>query len=535
MPYKLAIDFGTTNSVLACWNNEHDDAEILAVDSISDTTVDIRPPIVPSLIYVDDANANLFTIGQAVREQGKDSQQDNRLFRNFKRGIVATPAPEPRDIDGMKFADRHAGANFIKQVLAAMPYDDDEIEQLVLTAPVAAFEGYLSWLNQVIDEIAPEKIRVVDESTAAALGYAVTEPGAVVLVFDFGGGTLDLSLVQLPEHKKQTGGFLRNLVNSNANAAKQAARVVAKAGRIIGGSDIDQWILGEVLNRTGLSTKDLGSAYAPLLTECERAKIELSNVDVSTINFEIDGQAYNVAITREELEELLEQNDFYTALRRVVDKVMHVARQRGIFKEDIKYVLMVGGTSLMPSVQRTLGQYFTDMAVRADKPFTAVAEGALQLAAGYGLEDYLVHSYGLRHLDPDSGDHAWDEIIPMGSTYPITRPIEVMLGAAHDDQQSIEFIIGEIDTDAVSMIEVKYENGQAVFVADTSSSEQRISIMNESTVLEQLAQLDPPAQPGDPRLKVDFTVDDRRRLRMSVFDMLKNKVLLDNVVVVTLQ
>ncbi|MCA9912910.1 MAG: Hsp70 family protein, partial [Anaerolineae bacterium] len=237
----------------------------------------------------------------------------------------------------------------------------------------------------------------------------------------------------------------------------------------------------------------------------------------------------------EELEELLEANDFYTALRRVVDKVMHVARQRGIFKEDIKYVLMVGGTSLMPSVQRTLGQYFTDMAVRADKPFTAVAEGALQLAAGYGLEDYLVHSYGLRHLDPDAGEHAWDEIIPMGSTYPITRPIEVMLSAAHEDQKTIEFIIGEIDTDAVSMIEVKYENGQAVFVADTSSSEQRISIMNESTVLEQLAQLNPPAQPGDPRLKVDFTVDDRRRLRMSVFDMLKNKILLDNVVVVTLQ
>lgn len=534
MGHKIAIDFGTTNSVVARWNEEKDDADVLAVAPICDTTVEDRPPVVPSLIYVDDAKAGKFTIGQAVREQGKNRQSDNRLFRNFKRGIVATPAPEPRDIDDLKFADRDAGANFVKQVLASLPHDDKDIDQLVLTAPVAAFEGYLAWLNQVIDEIAPDKIRVVDESTAAALGYAVTEPGAVVLVFDFGGGTLDLSLVQLPEHQRKTGGFLKNLIGGQSNAAKNAARVIAKAGRIIGGSDIDQWLLQYVLEKTGVSVNDLGSSYAPALTECERAKIELSSEEAVEISFEASGKTHNLTITREELENLLEENEFFTALRRVVDKVMHVARQRGIFKEDIKYVLMVGGTSLMPSVQRTLGQYFTDMAVRADKPFTAVAEGALQLAAGYGLEDYLVHSYGLRYLEDDDS-HSWDEIIAMGSNYPISKSIEVILSAAHDDQESIEFIIGEIDTDAVSMIEVKYEDGQAVFVADAGASEQRIIPMNEATAIGMLAQLDPPGQVGEARIKVDFTVDDRRQLRMTVFDMMKNKVLLENQVVVTLQ
>lgn len=535
MGQKLAIDFGTTNSVIARWDETKDDAEVISVSSISDTYVAERPSVVPSLLYVDDAKNHLFTIGQMVREQGKDAQRDNRLFRNFKRGIVATPAPEPREIDGLLFADRHAGSNFVKQVLHALPYADDEIEQLVLTAPVAAFEGYLAWLNQVIDEISPDKIRVVDESTAAALGYAVTEPGAVVLVFDFGGGTLDLSLVQLPEHKRKTGGFLKNLMGGTAAAAKNAARVIAKAGRIIGGSDIDQWLIAEVLKRANLTNQDLGSAYAPLLTECERAKIELSNHEQVEIKFEAQGKPYNIVYTRKELEALLEENGFYSALRRVVDKVMHVARQRGIFKEDIKYVLMVGGTSLMPSVQKTLAQYFTDMAVRADKPFTAVAEGALQLAAGYGLEDYLVHSYGLRFLDLDSKKHEWDEIIPMGSAYPIEKPIEVMLSASQDKQESIEFIIGEIDTDAVSMIEVKYEDGQAVFVADASGSEQRITPMNEAAALKMLAKLDPPASLGDARLKVYFTVDDRRQLRMTVFDMLKNKVLIENQAVVTLQ
>ncbi len=95
-------------------------------------------------------------------------------------------------------------------------------------------------------------------------------------------------------------------------------------------------------------------------------------------------------------------------MRHVVDKVMHVAHQRGIFKEDINYVLMVGGVSLMPAVQQTLKQYFTDTAVRSDKPFTAVAEGALRVAAGFGVEDYLAHSYGIRHLDPHTGQHQYD-------------------------------------------------------------------------------------------------------------------------------
>ena len=473
------------------------------------------------------------TCGQKVRDNGLDSKRDNRLFRNFKRGIVASPAPEPRTIDDTEWADRDAGRAFIQAMIQAMPYQDNDIEQLVLTAPVASFEGYLAWLNSVIDEIALEKIRVVDESTAAALGYAVTKPGAVVLVFDFGGGTLDLSLVQLPESREKTGGFLSRLRGGRAN--QHTATVVAKAGRIIGGSDVDQWLLADILKRTGLESTDLGDDYAAVLTLCEQAKITLSTETEVVINFEAKGENHNAKITREELEALLEENGFFRALRHVVDKVMHVARQRGIFKEDIHYVLLVGGTSLMPSVQHTLGQYFTDMAVRADKPFTAVAEGALQVAAGYGLDDYLIHSYGLRHLNEETNAHDYDEIIPMGSRYPTESPVEVVLGTAHENQESIEFVIGEIDTDAVSMVEVKYENGQAVFVAQAADSEQQIVPLNEAEAVNILAKLDPPGVPGEDRLRAEFSVDDRRQLRVTVTDLKTAKSLLDDVAVVTLR
>ncbi len=534
MGYKIAIDFGTTNSVIARWNAEQEDAEIVSLDGLSDSATAERPSVVPSLLYVEDGQTPKLHYGQAIRTLQLDSQRNNRLFRNFKRGIVASPAPEARKIDGAEWYDSDAGRHFVKHLIHSLPHKDEDIEQLVLTAPVASFEGYLAWLNNVIDEIALDKIRVVDESTAAALGYAVTKPGAIVLVFDFGGGTLDLSLVQLPEHREKTGGFLSRL-RAGGSANQHSARVIAKAGRIIGGSDIDQWLVAEVMKRTGITAQTLGADYSGLLTACELAKIRLSTEEKTDIPFTVDDHEHSVTLTRDELETLLEANGFYAALRRVVDKVMHVARQRGIFKEDIHYVLMVGGTSLMPSVQATLAKYFTNMAVRADKPFTAVAEGALQLAAGFGLEDYLIHSYGLRHLDVETGGHAYDEIIPMGSRYPIIQPIEVVLGAAHPNQREIEFVIGEIDTDSLSMIEVKYEDGQAVFVAQAGSAEQKIIPLNEAEVLRALAKLSPPANPGEDRIKAQFTVNDRRQLRVTVVDMLTNTELLKDVALVTLR
>jgi molecular chaperone DnaK (HSP70) len=152
-------------------------------------------------------------------------------------------------IDGTLWADRDAGQHFLRSLIATLPHHD-EIDQLVMTVPVAAFRGYVDWLNSIVGEAA-EKIRVVDESTAAALGYAVTEPGSLVLVFDFGGGTLDLSLVQLPDSRERTGGILS--LFRHTPTAKHAARVMAKAGRVIGGSDVDHWLLLEVLKQTHLT------------------------------------------------------------------------------------------------------------------------------------------------------------------------------------------------------------------------------------------------------------------------------------------
>ncbi len=527
MPHKLAIDFGTTNSVIARWNDETHTPEIIALPDLSANDHD-TPPTIPSLLYVHDGQSGHITTGQAVRDQQLDQQRNNRLYRNFKRGIVTAPGPDPRLIDGVWWNDRDVGRRFIHALIDRLPYTDD-IDQIVLTAPVASFRSYLDWLSEAMGDFAADRIRIVDESTAAALGYAVTGPGALVLVCDFGGGTLDLSLVQLPESREKTGGLLSFLRRSNV--MQHQARVVAKAGRVIGGSDVDQWLLSDALKRSNLTIDQLGHDYAALLTKCEQAKIALSSVEATTLVFEADHRLHTIPITRAELEALLEANGFYAALRRVIDKVMYAARQQSIFKEDIHCVLLVGGISLMPSVQDVLKRYFAGTPLRADKPFTAVAEGALQVAAGSGLDDYVAHSYGVRYLDPDTNSHQYDEIIAMGSRYPSPQPVEVILSAAHDHQVELEFVIGEIDTEAVLMIDVKYEDGEEVFVAKGDETAQQIVPLNEPIVVK----LDPPGIAGEDRLKAFFAIDDRRQLRLSVVDLKTHAELLHDEAILTLR
>lgn len=537
MAHKVAIDFGTTNSVVAAWDDADGRARLLDLPGLSANLADGRPPLIPSLLYVADGRTGHVVAGQPVCDQGLDGCHDNRLFRNFKRGLLARTAVEPRHIDGAAWSDQDAGQAFLHHLLQALPYQAQDIEQLALTVPAASFESYLAWLTGAVQHLEPEKIRILDEATAAALGYAVTEPGALVFVFDFGGGTLDLSLVQLPQSRAQSGGFLSRLLASRA-AGEHAARVVAKAGHVLGGSDIDQWLLAHVLQQVGLAAGSVGPGYAALLAACERAKIELSTATATTVAFGLESGEYAVPVSRTELEALLAQNGFYEGLRRLIDKALQAAHRRGIFREDVHAVLMVGGTSLMPSVQVLLHDYFSESSVRADKPFTAVASGALHLATGLGLDDYLVHGYGLRYLDLVDGRHRYEEIIAAGSRYPMKEPVAVVLGAAHDKQAGVEFVIGEIEGDEAARLEVRYENGQAVFVAtltaDAAGGGPAVVPLNENEAGANPLLLSPAGIRGRDRLKAHFYVDEQRQLRASVVDLQTGRRLWHDVVLAAL-
>lgn len=155
------------------------------------------------------------------------------------------------------------------------------------------------------------------------------------LAIDF--GTTNSVIATWDEHANQSRCL--HLERLSVHEADQhRATVIAKAGRNLGGSDVDQWLVTYVLEQLCLSIDELGNNYTRLLTLCEQAKIALSSVEATDIEF---GQ-HSVRLTRDELNMILRNNGFFTALRRVIDKVMITARQQGVFREDIHYVLMRG-------------------------------------------------------------------------------------------------------------------------------------------------------------------------------------------------
>lgn len=294
-------------------------------------------------------------------------------------------SPPPRILDGERYDAERVAQAFLQAVMEAVQQEYLQPQQVVFTAPVGSFERYLNWLRGV----AGDPVQIVDEATAAALGYAVGQPGSVVLVVDFGGGTLDLSLV-------------RTLAPQPGNPVLKA-EVIAKADAYVGGVDIDIWIAEYLLGQLGLSRQQLGAlSWMTLLEQAEQLKIALS-AQPEAVGSWFDDEtltAYELRLNRQALEEILETHQLLDQIRQCLDEVLLSAQARGVGKSQIEQVLLVGGSSQLPAVQELLRSYFGKKKVRCERPFDAVALGALQVGRQVKLEDRLHHSYAIRLWDP---------------------------------------------------------------------------------------------------------------------------------------
>ncbi len=542
---KIAIDFGTTNTVVAVWREATNAAETVRLPALSVPPSEIQPPLIPSQIYVDDGASSSIIAGHQVAAEGYDVAGDERFFSSFKRGIAARSRPLARSLDGAEWDEARAGETFLVEVITALKQaEGDVIDELVLTVPVDSFERYLKWLRDETSvtgnaaDWGVRSLRIVDESTAAALGYDLRTPGELILVFDFGGGTLDVSLVRMPI-AEESGGIVFEAgkqLPGQQQAEQAEARVISKAGRVLGGDDIDHWILDELLTRNELERNQIGDAYNQLKLACENAKIRLSSAESAEISvFDPDTyRTYRATLTRTQLEDLLDQHEFFSTIQKIINKVLRGARSRGIYPEDIGAVLMVGGTSLIPSVRRMLRSQFGAERVFEHMPFEAVAHGALSLAAGLGLDDFLYHSYGIRHLSPITGRHEWEEIIPAGSRYPLSEAVKLILTASRDGQEALELVIGEVEEGASGIAEVMFGD-RAILMVDGALEMRRVMPLNDEDGSRTVARLDPPGKAGEDRVEVEFDVDQNRMLRVTVHDIQQKKHLLRNVPVVELR
>ncbi|MBW4433645.1 MAG: Hsp70 family protein [Pelatocladus maniniholoensis HA4357-MV3] len=529
----IAIDFGTSNTVITRWNPVTQESETLNLPGLS-VQQSLNPPLVPSLLYVENATKGQVLVGQQVRDRGLDLKNDPRFFRTFKRGIGTDIQGFLPELDGQIVTFEQVGQWFLNQVITQLEPMQGGLESLVLTVPVDSFEAYRYWLGKVCQGLPVEQVRMLDEPTAAALGYGMADQ-EILLVIDFGGGTLDLSLVQLDKSTKVASkpvGFLLKFGNKFlAEDSKQkvkTAHVLAKAGQNLGGSDLDNWIVDYFATTQGLSVSPLTMRLA------EKVKIQLSTqTQASEVYFNDETfESYELELDRDTLEGILREHLFFERLDESMTQLLQQARRQGIEVGDINAVLLVGGTVQIPAVQTWVKQYFAPEKIRCDRPFEAIAQGALQITQGVEIKDFLYHSYGIRYWDRRNYRHSWHPIIREGQPYPMSQPVQVVLGASVESQTSIELIMGELGTDT-GATEV-YFDGDRMITRRLDSSVTTVKPLNDRDGARTIAKLTPLGFPGSDRIKILFLVDEQRFLRITVEDLLTNETLLENQLVAQL-
>lgn len=535
MTHQIAIDFGTSNTVVAAWNEATRQTETVRLPPFSAAPTEGSPSTIPTLLYVEDGAEPRVRVGAEVRDRGEDVQGDQRFFQGFKRAIAADVPGFSPTLDGVEVTPRVAGELFLAEVLKRLPEAGHPLDEVIFTVPVQAFERYLEWLQGLARSLDVGRIRLLDESTAAALGYEALVPGVPVLVVDFGGGTLDVSLVRTPT-ARQAGVTLGAGANGSAYEKDRVAQVIAKAGQVIGGEDVDHWLLDDFLKRHDRTRGDVADDLHQLKALAERVKIRLSTHPTAELAWFDPASARTLKTTydRTDLEDLLEAHDFFVRIQASLDQVLRQAEGKGVARADIAQVLLVGGTTLIPAVQRAVRQNFSRDRVKAHMPFEAVAHGALQLLRGVDVADFLYHGYGIRYWDVRAQRHQYEPIFAPGQPYPTPEPIEIVLRASRPAQPAIELVIGEMEPVAAGAAEVVFDGARLVTTA-VGAAGVRVVALNDAEGAKTIARLDPPGYPGVDRIRVSFRVDDVRRLRLTVVDLQTDARLLDDQPVVELR
>jgi molecular chaperone DnaK (HSP70) len=501
----LAIDLGSTTTVVA-WLERGGSPQLLPM----------RPygleaqPVVPSLLWLADPEADRPLIGRQVLEAGLAMHEGPELHRDFKRLIGAgLPAA------GTLLSAEQAGALLLRRLWQALPRGL-EPERLVLTAPVDTYRAYRQWLLQACAELPVAELALVDEPTAAAIGAGLPA-GSKVLVVDFGGGTIDLSLVSLEGGEGRAAPIAQLLRFGGRDLANSAqtprtARVIGKAGMPLGGRDLDRWIARQLCPDAPLT--------AGLLEVAERLKCELSErLEAIALWTDGGGRCQELRLDRPALERLVEGRGLLEQLDRLLEQVLAAGRAHGIRPADIAAVLPVGGASRMPRLRRWLEERCCDIPIRGERPVEAVALGALALTPGLRICDVLSHGVSLRCWDQREGNHRWHPLFLPGQSWPSEQPLELVLACSQDGQGQLELVLGEpMDEERA---EVVFEAGLPVLRPRPAGQARVVPWQRQPEAIP----LQPPGSRGLDRLRLRFAINASGELQMSATDLLSGAAL----------
>ncbi len=535
------LDFGTTNTRLSRWDPAAGAAQVLRLPRAArgeDSTDPLRAPTaVPTVVHLR-ADLGFWgrlgatpalrgrvswgrwaDIGREAEAHGKDRAA---VARGLKPWLSRAPLQTLATVDGRPVSAREAARAFLRELfLEARELTGTRIDPLTLTTPVDAYETYRAELGKLVGELGVKRARFVDEPVAAAIGYGLgLGHTRRVMVVDFGGGTLDLALVELDA----------------AGTAQGTCRVLGKSGRTLGGDDVDLWLLDELFERAGvpLSTGQAGEPgfwRRALLSEARALKESLYFTDhgVFLAPGAGPGMKQDIAYTRDDLAGLLERQGLTAALRATTDEALQAAG--GLEPEDI---LMVGGSTLLPGVFAHFQQRFGRDRVRAWQPFEAVSLGAAALAAeAWAPADYIVHDYAIR-VHGDDGKPAHEVVVPRGTRFPTAddfwRRRIVPACALGEPERVFKLVICELGpTPGQAQLGFDAEGR-----ARLAGAQRMVVPLNERDPT--MGTLNPPHPPGEVGARLDLAlgVNADRWLCATVRDLKTEKVLLKGEPVVRL-
>ena len=372
----IGIDLGTTNSLVAYWSD--DGAKIIPNSLGSNLT--------PSVVSVDD-NGEIY-IGQIAKERIITHPQSTAS--TFKRYMGTE---KKYKLGKLNFSPEELSSLIIKSLKAdAEAYFGVEVTDAIISVP-AYFNDAQRKATKNAAELAGLKVkRLISEPTAAAISYGLHQESLETkfLVFDLGGGTFDVSVLELFEGIME----VKSIAGDN----------------FLGGEDFTELLISHFTEKFDINFDNLDSKARSLLyKKAEQCKYELTKEYYGNMSITINNVSYEIRIDRNEFETLV--NTLLLRLRRPVERAL---RDVPLLPKDIDAVVLIGGATRMPVVKSVVSKMFGRLPYTNINPDEAVALGAAIQAALIErnkslseviLTDVCPYSLGVNVAKPMSDGH----------------------------------------------------------------------------------------------------------------------------------